>query len=226
LSAPLPPLAMLGGTFDPVHYGHLRAAADVRAALALPCVELVPSADPPHRSPPGANAADRVAMLARAIADFPGLRIDLREIARGGKSYTADTLRDMRAQWPTRSLAWIVGSDAFLGLPTWHRHHDILELAHLVVIARPGLDLRARLDGELAAQWSARATADAGALLRNPAGAIVTVTTTPHAVSATAIRMALARSPRDRAALLQLLPAAVLAYIENHHLYGVPADAR
>ncbi|MFI4904112.1 MAG: nicotinate-nucleotide adenylyltransferase [Burkholderiales bacterium] len=226
MSLPPPPLAMLGGTFDPVHYGHLHAAEDVRTALALPCVELVPSADPPHRSPPGAGAADRVAMLERAIAGFPGLGLDLREIARGGKSYTVDTLRDMRAQWPARSLAWIVGSDAFLGLPTWHRHHEILELAHLVVIARPGLDLRARLDGELAELWATRATTDAGALLSRSAGAIVTVTTAPNAVSATAIRAALARSPLDRAALLQLLPAAVLAYIENHHLYGVPADAR
>ena len=226
MSVGLPPLAMLGGTFDPVHYGHLRAAADVRTALALPAVVLVPAADPPHRPPPGAAAADRVAMLEIAVAGDPGLAIDRREIARGGKSYTVDTLRELRAQWPARALAWIVGADTFLGLPTWHRHREILELAHLVVIARPGVDLRARLDGELAALWSARATADPGALARSAAGAIVPVTTSPHAVSATAIRATLARAPLDRVALARLLPAAVLAYIENHHLYGVAADAR
>jgi nicotinate-nucleotide adenylyltransferase len=225
LSDPTTPLVMLGGTFDPVHYGHLRIAAEVRAALGVPEVLLVPAADPPHRPPPGAGAADRVAMLELAIAGFDGLGIDLREIERGGKSYTVDTLRQLRTEWPSRPLAWVVGADAFLGLTTWHRYRELFDLAHLVVVARPGLDLAASLDGELAQCWNARATTDPGAIARRTAGAIVTVATLPNPISATAIRAALARSPIDAVALLRLLPSAVLTYIESHHLYGAVADA-
>jgi nicotinate-nucleotide adenylyltransferase len=217
---------MLGGTFDPIHYGHLHVAADVRAALHVAEVTMVPAADPPHRPPPGARAADRLAMLALAVAEFPGLAIDDREMARGGRSYTVDTLAELRREWPARPLAWIVGADAFLGLPTWHRHRDVLALAHLVVVARPGLDLAARMGADLAALWSAHATDDRAALARAPAGAIVRVATSPHAIAATAIRAMLARVPLDRVALARLLPPAVLAYIESHHLYGVAADAR
>jgi nicotinate-nucleotide adenylyltransferase len=220
------PLVMLGGTFDPVHYGHLHVAADVRAALDIAKVALVPAADPPHRAPPGAPAADRLAMLALAIAEFPGLAVDDREIARGGRSYTVDTLEDLRRAWPERPLAWIVGADAFLGLPTWRRHDDILALAHLVVVARPGLDLETRMHGDLAALWSAHATDDRAALTRARAGAILRVAISPHAIAATDVRAALARAPLDRVALARLLPPAVLAYIESHHLYGVAADAR
>jgi nicotinate-nucleotide adenylyltransferase len=220
------PLVMLGGTFDPVHYGHLNVAADVREALDVAYVTMVPAADPPHRPPPGAPAADRLAMLALAIAEFPGLALDDREIARGGRSYTVDTLEDLRRAWPARPLAWIVGADAFLGLMTWHRHREVLALAHLVVVARPGLDLAATMDGALAALWSTHATDDRGALSRASAGAIVRVATSPHPIAATAIRATLARSPLDRVALAKLLPPAVLAYIESHHLYGVAADAR
>jgi nicotinate-nucleotide adenylyltransferase len=219
------PLVLLGGTFDPVHYGHLRIAADVRTALRVAGVLLVPAADPPHRPPPGAAASDRVAMLELAIAEFAGLGIDVREIHRGGKSYTVDTLRELRGEWPTRPLAWVVGADAFLGLTTWHRYRELLELAHLVVVARPGLDLPANLHGELAHLWNARATADRGVIAGTAAGAIVPVETSPNAISATSIRAALARTPIDAATLGRLLPAAVLSYIESHHLYGAVADA-
>jgi nicotinate-nucleotide adenylyltransferase len=219
-------LAMLGGTFDPVHYGHLRVADDVRAVLGLANVALVPAADPPHRTTPGASAADRVAMLELAIGEFPRLQLDRREIARGGHSYTVDTLADLRREWPARPLAWIVGADAFLGLPTWHRHREILALAHLVVAARPGVDLAASLHGEIAQLWAAHGTRDAGALARAPSGAIVVVPTSPNAISATAVRHALGARPLDRALLAQLLPPGVLGYIESHQLYGVAADAR
>lgn len=221
-----PPRVLLGGTFDPVHFGHLRVADDVRAALAVAQVMLVPAADPPHRPPPGAPARERVAMLELAVAGFPGLAVDAREIRRGGKSFTVDTLCDLRRESPDAPLAWIVGADTFLGLTTWHRYREILALAHLIVVARPGVDLAAQLHGELATIWNACATADRNAIRTAPAGAIITVETSPHAISATAIRQALARTPVDRAALERLLPAAVLAYIESHHLYGAVADAR
>lgn len=220
------PLVLLGGTFDPVHYGHLRMADDVRVALHVPEVLLVPAADPPHRPPPGAPAADRVAMLELAIGAFDGLGIDLVEVRRGGKSYTVDTLRELRDRWPSRPLAWVVGADAFLGLPQWHRYRELLDLAHLVVVARPGIDLAANLHGDLAQIWNARATADPRAIDNAAAGRIVTVLTSPNAISATAIRVALAQSPVDETALRRLLPAVVLSYIESRHLYGAAADAR
>jgi nicotinate-nucleotide adenylyltransferase len=221
----LPPLVLFGGTFDPVHYGHLRVAAELAIALDVAEVRLVPAADPPHRPAPGASAADRVAMIELAIAGCDGVGIDLCEVERGGKSYTVDTLRVLRQAAPSRALAWVVGADAFLGLTSWHRYRELPELAHLVVVQRPGLDLAAELRGELASWWNARATEDRRALQRAPAGAIVAVATTPHAISATAIRAALARVPLDRAALEGLLPRAVLSYIESHHLYGVATDA-
>ncbi|MEO6929573.1 MAG: nicotinate-nucleotide adenylyltransferase [Casimicrobiaceae bacterium] len=219
------PLVLFGGTFDPVHFGHLRVAADVRTALAVPRVMLVPAADPAHRPPPGAPAADRVAMLELAIDGDACIGLELAEIRRGGTSYTVDTLRELRAQWPARPLAWVVGADAFLGLPTWHQWRMVLTLAHLIVVARPGVVLSESLHGELAELWNARATTDLGAL-RHPAGAILRVHTSPNAISATAIRAALAQQPRDDAALIRLLPQAVLTYIESHQLYGAAADAR
>src|SRR5690242_21711612 len=106
-------LAMLGGTFDPVHYGHLHLADDVRKALALSEVRLVPAGDPPHREPPRTSARDRVAMLALGVREFPGLVVDTREIDRGGKSYSVDTLAGLRAEMPQRPLGLIVGADQF-----------------------------------------------------------------------------------------------------------------
>jgi nicotinate-nucleotide adenylyltransferase len=221
------PLVLFGGTFDPVHYGHLRVAADVRSALDIDTVSLVPSGDPPHRPAPGASAADRVAMLELAIQEFPGVRINTIEIERGGPSYTVDTLHSLRGESPARPLAWVVGVDAFLSLPTWHRWQDILSLAHLVVIARPGVaftdqvatEAPAELRGTLASLWRERHTRDVGKLAQGPSGSIISVAVTPNDISATAIRRLLSTAPQSPG-LARLLPHPVLAYIESHHLYG------
>src|SRR5512144_1390892 len=114
-------LGILGGTFDPVHYGHLYAADDVRRALELTEVRLVPSGDPPHRAAPVATAAQRMTMLLLAVEEFPALVTDPREIERTGKSYTVLTLEELRREYGDRPLLLIVGADAFHGLPTWHR---------------------------------------------------------------------------------------------------------
>ncbi|HEY2818672.1 MAG TPA: nicotinate-nicotinamide nucleotide adenylyltransferase, partial [Casimicrobiaceae bacterium] len=106
------PLGLLGGTFDPVHYGHLRLADDMQNALALPEVRLVPAGDPPHRGEPHASAVDRLAMLDLACQEFPALIIDAREIRRTGKSYTVLTLEELRAEQPLRPLLWIIGADS------------------------------------------------------------------------------------------------------------------
>jgi nicotinate-nucleotide adenylyltransferase len=221
------PLVLFGGTFDPVHYGHLRVAADVRAALRIDEVSLVPSGDPPHRPAPGASAVDRIAMLELAVTAFPGVRVNAIEVERGGLSYTVETLQSLRREWPERPLAWVVGVDAFLTLPTWHRWQEILVLSHLVVIARPGVAFADKLEsgppeqlqGALATLWQDRHTRDPAALVERTAGSIISLDVSPNDISATTIRRLLATAPQSPA-LARLLPQPVLAYIESHHLYG------
>jgi len=213
------PLGLLGGTFDPVHYGHLRLADEVRRALAPLDMRLVPARDPPHRGTPSASAADRLAMLRLAVEEFPALGLDERELLRAGKSYTVLTLEELRAEAPARPLALVLGADALLGLPTWHRWREVLDLAHLVVVARPGTRLAIdELPPHLRDEWQARVQPDAGPLHRTPAGSIVVQPVTPQPISATAIRTALARRAVSDAR--GLLPPRVLTYIETHRLYG------
>ena len=212
------PVAILGGTFDPVHYGHLRLAADVRAALELPQVRLVPSADPPHRAPTQASAADRVAMLELAVREFPGLVIDLREIERGGKSYTVDTLAGLRAEMPDAPIALLVGADAFRGFPSWHRWKELFTFAHVVVVPRPGVPLAEDLPDALDVEWRARLTKDPRALRERAAGTIYVQPVSAQPISSSEIRAALARGARS-VEIAGLLPASVLAYIESKHLY-------
>ena len=212
------PVAILGGTFDPVHYGHLRLAADVRAALHLAEVRLVPAADPPHRGRTQASAADRVAMLDLAVREFAGLVVDLREIERGGKSYTVDTLAGLRAEMPDRPIALLVGADAFRGFPSWHRWKELFTLAHVVVVPRPGVPLERQLSPALEEEWRARLTADPQALRERAAGTIYVQPVSAQPISASDIRARLARGARP-VEIAGLLPAAVLAYIESEHLY-------
>lgn len=220
-----PPVALLGGTFDPVHYGHLRLADEVRTALELPDVRLVPAGDPPHRAGPEASAADRLAMLNLAVQGFPGLSVDARELARRGKSYTVLTLEELRAEDAARPILLLLGADAFHGLPTWHRWREILALAHVVVVARPGSELEHGLPAALADDWTRRLTLDPRLLKDTPAGAIYRQAVTPQPIAATAIRAQLARGDEGVAAVRELLPPAVLAYIEQRHLYRPPPDA-
>jgi nicotinate-nucleotide adenylyltransferase len=216
---PTPPLALLGGTFDPVHYGHLRLADDVRKALRLSEVRLVPAGDPPHRRPPHAAARDRVAMLNLAVDAFPGLVVDTREIDRRGKSYTVDTLAGLRSEMPDRPLLLLMGADAFRGLPTWHRWRELFELAHLVVVPRPGVAIDADLPAELAVEWHARRRDDSAALRSTPAGTIFVQPVTPQVISSSELRAALARGGARSVEIAGLLPPAVLAYIESNGLY-------
>lgn len=215
-------LGLLGGTFDPVHYGHLRAAAEVKRALALSELRLVPARDPPHRGTPSASAAQRKAMLELALAEFPELALDTRELQRTGKSYTILTLQELRREMPARPLVLVMGVDAFAGLPAWHRWEALLDYAHIAVVTRPGTTMDEALRGPLVALWRNRHRDGPVELESSVAGTIFALPVTPQPISATAIRAALARGAASE--VRGLLPPAVLAYIELHHLYRTDAS--
>ena len=219
-------IGILGGTFDPIHYGHLRFAADVRAALDLAYVLIVPAGDPWHRAPPVASAQARLAMVELACAEFPGLIADGREVRRAGPSYTVTTLQELHDEDPSRPLGLLVGTDALAGLASWHRWELLLTLSHLIVAERPGVRFDAQnLSEPLRTQYERRLTTDRSRLSRTLAGAIFRVPITPQAISATAIRDALARGAAGRTEVAGLLPAEVLAYIDRNQLYRSPTDA-
>lgn len=132
------PIGVFGGTFDPIHYGHLRTAFEMLQALDFAEVRFIPCGDPPHRGKTYANARQRFDMVSEALQGQPGFIVDGRELERDGPSYSIDTLGTLRTEFPQRSLGLIVGMDAFLGLPRWHRWDEILDVAHIVVAHRPG----------------------------------------------------------------------------------------
>lgn len=132
------PMGVFGGTFDPIHYGHLRTAFEMLQALDFSMVRFVPCGDPPHRGTTFASAEQRLRMVKAATSNQDGFQVDDREILRDGPSYSIDTLLSLREEFPTCSLGLIVGMDAFLGLPGWHRWEEILDVAHIIVAHRPG----------------------------------------------------------------------------------------
>jgi nicotinate-nucleotide adenylyltransferase len=219
-------LGIIGGTFDPVHYGHLRLGAEVKAALGLSEVRLIPAGIPPHRPPPVASGIHRLAMTELGCAEFPGLVADSREIRRQGPSYTVTTLQELHAEDVTRPMALIIGSDAFAGLASWHRWEQLFTLAHLIVVERPGApSLPQAAPPALQEQWERRLTTDPARLSRQLSGSIVRQSVTPQPISATQIRAELARGAAGRADVRGLLPPAVLAYIDLNQLYRPPPDA-
>jgi len=206
-----------GGTFDPVHDGHLAIARAARDALDC-AIRFMPAADPPHRAPPGADAAQRAEMLRLAIDGEPGLRVDLRELRRDGPSYSVDTLRELRAEYGEAApIALLVGADSLLGLPTWHDWTALFGLAHFVVADRPGSALDARLPPVLADAVAGRWRDDPAALRDTPAGCLLRLHQPLHPGSATDVRRLIRAGGPWRARV----PAAVAGYIVREHLYGV-----
>ena len=222
----IPTIGILGGTFDPIHYGHLRFAVAVRSALGLARVHLIPTGVPPHRGTPCASPQDRLAMTRLGCAEFQGLQPDDREVRRVGPSYTVVTLQELHNEDRNRPLALLLGTDALQGLAGWHRWEQLFTLAHLVVVERPGTSFDvAALPPKLREQCERRLTTDPSRLSRQLAGSIVRVPVAPQAISATAIRAALAQGAAGRAEVAGLLPATVLAYIEHNQLYRPRPDA-
>ncbi len=207
-------IGVLGGTFDPVHNAHLAIAQHALEALGLARVIWLPTGTPPYRRAPVASAADRVAMLRRALAGEPRYALDERELAPGASGYSVDTLAAMRRDLGgALPLVLLIGSDQFAKLDTWHRWRELFALCHLAVFARPDWDLGANPAAREA--LAARRDAPQGRWRERCGGAIVLVEMAPLAVAGIEIRARIARG-EDAS---DLLPRAVLDYIESHRLY-------
>ena len=204
------PLAILGGTFDPVHNAHLRVAWEAAERLDAE-VRLIPANVPPHRDQPVASARERAAILRAALAGQDRLVLDERELGREGPSWTIDTLIELRDEiGAARPLVLLVGADAFLGLPSWHRWGEMFDYAHIGVLTRPGHEI-ATLPTELRIKVASRRTNDPGALRETPSGRVLPMPVTPLEISATWIRDVLAAGGEPR----YLMPDSV---IEDPHL--------
>lgn len=215
------PIGVLGGTFDPIHFGHLRLAETARENLDLAELRLVPAGEPPHRGTPRSPAMHRLAMTKLALVGNPALRVDDFEVRAEGPSYSVRTLRHLRAVLgEDRPLVLILGADAFEGLPDWHRWEELFSLAHIAVANRPGYASHDRWPADrppqLATACTGRFLDTPGQLTDTPAGGILPFEMTPLAISATLIRDLLGRNHSAR----YLLPDPVLDYIAAHHLYG------
>lgn len=212
-----PLLILYGGTFDPVHNGHLAIAGAARDALGGP-VYFMPAADPPHRPVPGATAAQRAAMLALATADDPELHVDLRELGRQGPSYSVETLRELRREiGEAAPVALVIGADSLLGLPGWREWRALLDLAHFVVADRPGSGLDRPLPPLLAEALQGRWSAGAEPLRSRPGGCLLRLRQPLHPGSATRVRDRIAAGRPWR----ELVPPPVADYIVRQGLYGL-----
>ena len=213
-------LGVLGGTFDPIHFGHLDAAAAARSELSLSDILFVPSHDPPHRADrPRASALHRFALVALAVNGCAGYRVSDLELRRTGNSYTSDTLRQLQgAGWQPSQIFFILGADAFAEIASWHEFPVVLDRAHFVVVARPGVTLNRAL--ERTPQLQSRVRTRHASTDVEAATAIYLVEAPTRDVSSTTVRERLAAGqPID-----DLVPAAVARHITAHHLYQVDDD--
>lgn len=210
-----PRIAMLGGTFDPVHLGHLRSAVELHEALGLDRVHMIPAATPPLRGEPRVSADERLALLRLGIGDTPGLIADPRELSRTGPSYTADTLATLREEYGGEArIVMALGFDAFLRLAEWRDPWRLFTLAHLVVVDRP--DHQGELPAPLVELLAGREVATPEEMMRRPSGHLLRLSLPSRmAISATEVRRRLACG----ASVRYLLPEAVEAYVLAHRLY-------
>jgi nicotinate-nucleotide adenylyltransferase len=209
-------MGVFGGTFDPIHYGHLRTAFEVLQALRFSEVRFMPCGTPPHRGTPFATPQERLDMVLAATEGQHGFVVDDRELSREGPSYSVDTLSALRGEFPLRPIALIIGMDAFLGLPKWYHWQEILQLAHIVVAHRPGW--KAPDIGPLGELLAERGTHRIGDLHQARSGHIYILDVTQLEISSTDIRelVAAGRDPRF------LMPDPVRDYIARSGCYGAP----
>lgn len=207
-------IGIFGGTFDPVHYGHLRSALEVKDIFGLDEVRLIPCADPPHRGQPAVTAEMRLRMLELAIQDRLGLTVDIRELDRHKTdqtpSYMVDTLQSLRQEFPNEPLLLFIGTDAFEHLTGWHQWQRLFDYAHIAVMTRPGFETPALNDF-----FKARLAKNIDRLRQQNAGQLYFQQITQLDISATAIRDMIARKQNP----VFLLPDAVIEYIKQNKLY-------
>jgi nicotinate-nucleotide adenylyltransferase len=204
--------AYLGGTFDPIHNGHLVTAEAVRRRLGVPVLHFLPAARPPHKRELAASARQRLRMVELAIRGNPGFALDDREFRRATPSYTIDTMLELRAELGDRPICLVLGMDSFLQLPGWHRWDELLDLCHFAVMQRPGWEWP-----DSAPRWCADRRADDVSALTGQAGGRYLVIAVPRVdVSATTLRERIAAGEDVGA----WLPAAVWNFIKENELYG------
>ena len=213
-------VALFGGTFDPIHNGHINSALELSQRLPLDELRLIPCHLPPHRERPGGSSGQRLKMVELALEGLVcehSLTLDDRELKRDGPSYSIDTIEQIRAELGAEvSLSWVMGTDAFNGFDRWQRWQDWLDVAHIIVMARPGHQLPT--EGAVA-ELLANYRAEPEALAAWSTGSIVLTTLTEYPISATQIRAAIASGEP----LNNLLPANVVNYIQRQGLYAMPS---
>ena len=207
-------LGIIGGAFDPVHYGHLRIALEAQQRLGLEAIHWIPTGQPPHRDQAQASAVQRLAMLELALAGQDTWHIDRRELERSGPSYMVDSLGEIRQEQGTDvPLLLLLGTDAFAGLSSWSRWQQLWSLAHIVVCERPGDE--PTLPAELAQMCSERNTNEIAELASTPGGQFYRLQGTAMDIASSDIRRQLAAGLSPR----YLLPDSVLRYLNEQHLY-------
>ncbi|MBY0544889.1 MAG: nicotinate-nucleotide adenylyltransferase [Gammaproteobacteria bacterium] len=207
------PIGVMGGSFDPIHFGHLRTATELVQIIDLQKILLIPCQAPVHKERSFAAPQHRLAMIQLALADDSRIVASDQELIRETPSYTIETLTALRKTHPDVPLVLIMGSDAFVNIATWKNWHSIPDFAHIVVAVRAGQKMH--LDSEIERFLKTRQTLDYGDLHETLAGKIFLQFVTPLDISSTAIRCQLEAGYSPR----YLLPDTVLAYIKTHHLY-------
>lgn len=209
-------IGLLGGTFNPIHFGHLRMAQELADALKFSELRFIPSANPPHKAVPTVSAQQRAEMVQLAIADNPLFKLDTRELSRQGASYTIDTLISLREELGENvSLCLIMGSDAFSKLDSWHRWDELLNYCHIVLVQRPNNQSQTKLSDQLTAFLSDHYTENSDDLIEKSAGYIHMQQITAQDISATKIRKMLASGNTVK----YLVPEQARTYIKQLHLY-------
>jgi len=212
------PIGVFGGTFDPIHCGHLRTAFELWQELKLAEIRFLPTGSPPHREKLYASPEQRLEMVRAAVADQPAFIVDDREVRRSGVSYSVDTLAELRHEYPQRSLCLLLGMDAFLGLPGWHRWRELLTLAHIVVAHRPGW--RAPTTGPLGELMVDHGTGSILALQQERAGRVYVRAVTQLEISSTELRTLITSGGDPR----YLVPEAVRKIILETRCYAARHD--
>jgi len=208
-----PAVGIMGGTFDPVHFGHLRSALDIAQDLNLANVYLMPNSVPPHKKQPSANNVQRLKMLRLATADCPNIEIDTRELNTEGKSYSVLALQALRQELPDTPLCFLMGMDSLLSLPKWHRWQELLSLCHIVVSQRPGWPLPQT--GEIAELVAKHRCHHSDQLQQQLYGHIMIHEAYPLAISSSQIKQLIGANKSPQ----YLLPQDVISYINQQQLY-------